>query len=167
MLSLIHILRTSAYADLIDQVFHAGFSVLLVWITVSTEQTLTESVLVDAASAAARGSMYGAMGGLLLLLFIFLIYKAKSTIFNAPAEQITERKSTLFKYFICLVIPIMIAASVSNLRELIDTALFKAVSYTHLLSVRQEHLNTPNKAYAQNRGNHLRCRRVYPRFFNP
>ena len=92
-----------------------------------TERELTESVLVDAASSAARGSMYGAMGGLLLLLFIFLIYKAKSTIFNAPAEQITERKSTLFKYFICLVIPIMIAASVSNLRELIDTALFKAL----------------------------------------
>ncbi len=119
--------RTSAYADLLDQVFHAGFSILLIWITISTSGDLNEVVLGEAAASAARGSMYGAMGGLLLLLFIFLIFRAKSTIFNAPAEQITERKLTLFKYFICLVIPIMIAASVSNLRELIDTALFKAL----------------------------------------
>ena len=89
--------RTSAYADLLDQVFHAGFSILLIWITISTSGDLNEAVLSEAAASAARGSMYGAMGGLLLLLFIFLIFRAKSTIFNAPAEQITERKLTLFK----------------------------------------------------------------------
>lgn len=123
--------RTSAYADLLDQVFHALFSVLLVWVTISSQNALADArnyqVLEEAAAQGARGSMYGAMGGLLFLLAIFLLFKARSTIFRAPAGAITERKSTLFKYFLCLVIPIMIAASVSNLREMVDTALFKAL----------------------------------------
>jgi stage V sporulation protein B len=81
-------------------------------------------VLEEAAAQAAMGSMYGALGGLLFLLFIFLIFKARSSIFNAPASKITERKITIFKYFMWLVIPVMLSATVSNLRELIDTALF-------------------------------------------
>lgn len=117
--------RTSAYADLLDQVFHALFSVLLVWVTISSQNALIDvqknQVLEEASAQGARGSMYGAMGGLLFLLAVFLIFKARSTIFSAPASSITERKSTLFKYFLCLVIPIMIAASVSNLREIVDT----------------------------------------------
>lgn len=125
--------RPTAYADLLDQVFHALFSVLLVWITIGTASDVNAvidgvyPVLEDAASQAARGSMYGALGGLLFLMFIFLVFKAKSSIFNAPASSITERKSTLFKQYIWLVIPIMLSATVSNLRELIDTAFFNTL----------------------------------------
>ena len=122
--------RPTAYADLLDQVFHAVFSVLLVWVTLHTSGEIVMTaegrypVLEEAAAQAAMGSMYGTLGGLLFLLFIFLIFKARSSIFNAPASKITERKITIFKYFMWLVIPVMLSATVSNLRELIDTALF-------------------------------------------
>lgn len=125
--------RPSAYADLLDQVLHAGFSILLVWIVLGTADLAilapaeADGLYAYASSQAAMASMYGAMAGLLFLLALFVCYRAKSVIFHADMRTVTEKKSLVLKSYIWVLIPIMVAASVSSLRELIDTGLFNAL----------------------------------------
>ncbi|MBQ5960405.1 MAG: polysaccharide biosynthesis protein [Firmicutes bacterium] len=125
--------RPSAYADLLDQIFHAGLSILFVYLTVSAVSDINIEVggrfpvLEQASQDAANGTKYGALSGLLFLLGIFFFYRRKSGIFNAPMQEATESWKSVLKIFVLTVFPIMFAATVSNLREIIDTALFNAL----------------------------------------
>ncbi len=126
--------RPSSYADLIDQILHAAISILLVYFTIHSVENAAAvvadgryPVLEQAASDAASGTMYGALGGLMFLMGIFFFFRMRSKVFHAPVSQATETWKQVLAAFLLTVIPMMLSATVANLREMIDTALFNVL----------------------------------------
>lgn len=117
----------TAVSQIFEQIFNAGFSLLLALL-------LVKKGLVYGAAGSVLGTGIGALSALLFLMFIYSITNKKIIRRNLKKDKSPYIKKSMFHYWkqiFMVSIPIVIGTAIFNLTSVIDMFMFKRAIIFH------------------------------------
>ena len=112
-------MKPTAISQVFEQIVNAATSLLFAFM-------LFGKGLEQGVAGGISGALFGGLVALAFLLFVFFLYKQYSWIGSRKAKPryLTESDSSIAKEMLLLLVPIVLAASVMNIKSIIDSGLF-------------------------------------------
>lgn len=124
----------TAISQILEQIVHALVSLIAAYMLLKFGQSLTTASNSDsygaayAAAGATLGTVIGALAAMIFLLFVFGIFKKRNKRAVKKDETVQlESQKYIFKILILTIVPVILSATIYNISNLLDQAIFSNV----------------------------------------